>query len=321
MEKEQIISLIQTQLQIGAISKEDLLALAAGTGIGEDGMPSAQPHKNLVNVFYGIGAIIVLTGIVILVAQHWEDIGYIGRLLVTAGIAAATFAAGLILKGQRVLSQALFTLSAALAPLGAYVVLTENGVSFGLTEQLIIGVALAALFGFAWFLSRRSILVLLIAFNLTWAYYAGLLKAVEGMMYMGDLLTWATVLAGAAYILAGFGYKGNAVEGESVREGRSVRSLLYGLGTLATLGAGFSLEGVWDLVYIPLLFAAFYLSVYLKTRAMLVFAGIFLIAHLVYLTSKYFVDSIGWPIALVICGFIIIGIGYATFYVMRRYMK
>lgn len=333
MEKHQVISFIQSQLAAGSITKADLAALASGeefSNVPYASGPVAKPadvvghaQRNLINVFYAIGAIIVLTGIVILVAQHWTDIGFAGRLLVTGGIALVAYGAGMFLRSpaQNVLSQVFFTIAAALAPLGVYVVLSQQNIGFGLMHQIFTAVGLAAVFGAAWFLTRRNVLVIFTTFFLTWAYYATIFKSMEGLMYQPHLLTWATIAVGTAYILVGYGYARSSAEGEASRENRSVRNLLYALGTLAVLGAGFSLDGFWDLVYIPLLFAMFYLSVFLRTRAMLIIAALYLIAHLVYLTSKYFVDSIGWPIALVICGFIIIGIGYASLYVMRKYLK
>lgn len=331
MEKQQILSFIQSQLATGSITQADLQALAPGSFpaapqeavITQPAATVGHEQRNLINVFYAIGAIIVLTGVVILVAQHWTDIGFVGRLLITAGIAATTYLAGLLLRApsQRVLSQVFLTLAAALAPLGAHVILVENGLSFGFTEQMIIAIGFAFLFGIAWLVTHRSITTILTIFYGTWAYYAGLLRFLEGVTYPSNLLTWATLVAGVAYILLGFAYKGVVDDTETSRESQSVKTLLYALGTLGVLGAGFALNGVWDLVYIPLVFGMFYLSVYLKTRAMLVFAALFLIAHLVYLTSKYFVDSVGWPIALVMCGFIIIGIGYMTYYVMNRFIK
>ncbi|MEO6536769.1 MAG: DUF2157 domain-containing protein [Candidatus Paceibacterota bacterium] len=333
MEKLQVMSFIQSQLDAGTITNSDILSIATGS-VAQAAMPVTttstvapqigHSQRNLVNIFYVIGAIIILTGVIILVSQHWKGIGFPGRVLVTAGIAIGSYVAGLMLRSpsSRVLSQVFFTISVALAPLGAYVILTENGMSFGLVEQIIIAVGLTMLFAFAWLITRRNVLTLFVVFNLTWAYYAAVIKVLNnGAAFGSDILSWATIIAGIAYILVGYGYKGISNEISEDRERRSVQTILYGLGTLAVLSAGFSLNGIWDLVYIPVLFAAFYLSVFLRSRAMLIFAAIFLIAHLVYLTSKYFVDVTGWPIALIICGFIVIGIGYGSLYVMKKYIK
>ena len=96
---------------------------------------------------------------------------------------------------------------------------------------------------------------------------------------------------------------------------------IYGFGTLAILGAGIFIGGVFDLILIALIFAVFYGSVYLKSRSMLIFGAIFLMAHIIKLTSKYFVGSVGWPVALIIVGFLVIGVGYMTFYLNKRFMS
>lgn len=344
MEKHQVLSFIESQLAQGSITRADLQSIALNGTAPITGMvtpPSIpveaggtvvmsapasvalEPKKNIVNVFYGIGVIIILTGIVILVAQHWTDIGFAGRLLVSLGIACVGYAVGMMMRKpeQRTISQVFFTLSAVLAPLGAYVLITEQGGSFDLVAQIITAVVTAVLLVIAWVFTRRDILPIFAVLHLSWAYYAGLFKFLENLSLTGDILSWATLALGVSYLCIGAGYKPHALSDATGREGRAVRTTLYALGGLAMLGAGFALDGVWDLAYIGLLFGTFYLSVYLKTRSLLILAGIFLIAHLIYLTSKYFANMIGWPIALVISGFIIIGIGYATFYVMKKYMK
>lgn len=320
MEKQQILSLIDVQLQAGVITKDDLRVLADGAGSAS--VPAqAVPRKNIVNVFYGIGAIVVLTGIVILVAQHWTDIGATGRLLVTLGIAIVSYIVGMSMRAheQRVISQVFFTLTAVLSPLGAYVLLNNAGLAFGLTEQIWTALLVGVLLIVAWLFTKRDVLAVFVALYAAWAYYALILEYVRDIAYGSDVLTWATIVLGASYVLVGSGYA--LVRGGDVAEGRSVRTVLYFLGGLAMLGAGITLDGIWDIVYALLIFATFYLSVFLRTRTLLVLSGIFLIAHLVHVTSKYFADTIGWPIVLVASGFFIIGIGYATFYVMKRFMK
>lgn len=332
MEKIQVLSFVQSQLEAGSITPEDLAALTgvaapavqptATTPPVAEAQPVSRNQSSIINVFYGIGAVVALTGVGILVAQHWADIGFMGRVLVSAGIAAVSYAVALLMRapGQRVLSQVFLTITGALIPLGAYVVLTENGVQFGLMEQVYIAAGGTVLFIVAWFVGKRSMALLLSVFYASWAYYAAILNYLPGVSFRSDIFTWAIIVAGLAYVLIGASSPLAQGDGGAAKEGRSVKTVLYALGTLAVLGAGFTLDGMWDLVYIPLVFGACYLSVYLHSRAMLVFGSLFLIGHLIYLTSKYFVGTIGWPISLVICGFIIIGVGYATYYVMSRFI-
>src|SRR3989344_2251645 len=145
MDKQQIISLIKSELDAGKISKDDLFNLAreenAGTFqtipgtsrvVSSGAPPKADSSKNLIKTFYTIGAIIAIVGVGILLAQNWYEIGFIGRILVTLGISLATYIAGFLLRapGQRIISQIMFVISAALAPLGSYVLLEETIIDF-----------------------------------------------------------------------------------------------------------------------------------------------------------------------------------------------
>ncbi len=335
MDKQQIISFIQNQLAQGKISQQDLATLSgsphntlteqtishpsAATSVAS----SEHTSKNLINVFYIIGAVIVLIGIVILLAQNWNDIGFIGRVGSTLGIALVAYVAALTLSKtvHDVLSQVMFMISAVLAPFGTFILLNEMGINMDATTQIMIAVVLACIYTVAQYVARKNILVIIIVALGTWAYYAFLFKILDNQVFNNDLLMWATMLLGVSYGAIAHGYA--AIKDESVDrkfQRASVAHLLYGAGTLALLGGGISLGGIWDLPYIILLFVTFYASIFLKSRAMLIIAAGFLVGHIVKLTSKYFLDSIGWPLALIICGFAVIGVGYMTYYFNRKYL-
>ncbi len=324
MDRQQTIELVVRQLNAGIISKDDLLSVAGSSAplaapASTEGQSNVRP-RNLTHVFYSIGGIIALVGVGVLVAQNWEEIGFGGRLLVTLGIALATYLMALVLRKDEhsALSQVLFIIAAALAPLGVYVLLDQAGKDFSLGAQIGTALMLGLVFAVAFVASRRPVLVLITIAFATWAYYTIILKVLSESVYYfsGDVLKWATMLLGFSYLCIGYGYRTSI--GGYVNQ---VTKHLYGLGTLAMLGAGIAIGGVFDVIYIALLFAAFYGSVYLKSGEMLGLGAFFLVAHIINLTAEYFVDSIGWPVALIGIGFLVIGVGYGTVYVNRRFVK
>jgi hypothetical protein len=336
MDKQQIVSFIEGQLATGKISREDLLILV-NNGVAPisnavpvfNSNPIDTPHKeessrNLINTFYGIGAIIVLGGVAILVGQNWIEIGFLGRILVTLGIFLVTYICGFLLNkpSQRVISQVMFTISCALAPLGVYVLLSEVNINFVWPFTFYTALLSCALFGYALWSSKKNILVLITIGFASWAYYSLVLK-VFSFDYNSDLLKWAVMLLGFAYILIAHGYQSvsTATDASDEKEKKAIRNALFGLGTLGVLGAGIFIGGIFDLIFIALIFGAFYGSVYLKSRSMLTLGALFLMSHIVKLTSKYFVDSIGWPVALIMVGFLIIGVGYMTYNLNKKYIS
>lgn len=326
MDKEQVVTFIQSQIAAGKISKSDLLALAGSTGsqspvnIGGNSMVGESP-KNLTHIFYYIGAIIAVIGVVILIAQNWNDIGLMGRLAVTVGISFATYVAGYLFKTQRALSQVMFTIAAAVAPVGAYVLADSLNADFDLNAQIVAALVLFVIFGAAWFVTKRNILVLLTIGFATWAYYACIIKVFEVSYLDFDLMKWATIILGVAYLFIAYGYQNAMVAEAEDKEKNAVQKLLYALGTLGILSAGIAVGGIFDLVFIALVFGAFYLSVFVKNRLVLILGALFLMGHIIKITSKYFADSVGWPVALIAIGFLVIGVGYGTFYLNKKFIS
>ncbi len=328
MDKQQIISFIETQLRENKISKEDLVTLAQGNISLAQTVPVStkeESSKNLINTFYAIGAIIAVVGVSILVGQNWDEIGFAGRIIVTLGISFITYVFGYILRKpeQRIISEVMFTIAAALAPLGSYVLLKQAGVDFNWATQFSIALSLGVLFAIPLFITKRNILLLLTVAFLSWAYYSIIANSFDFGYYSGNLFQWSTILLGAAYLFIGYGFRSLWAPQDisDTKEKKAVQNILTSLGTLGILGAGITIGGAFDLFFIVLIFAAFYGSVYLKSRSMLTYGAIFLIAHIVKLTYKYFVNSLGWPVALIGIGFLVIGIGYGTFYLNRKFIS
>lgn len=330
MDKQQIIAFIEGQIATGKITKTDLLTLAGGevsAPVSRESVMTPAPQeagsKKLITIFYVIGAIIALVGVIILVAQNWNEIGFAGRLLVTLGISVVTYISAMLLNKphQNTISSVFFTIAAALAPIGAMVMIAEASGRFTFMNQFVTAIILFIIFGAALFISKRAILMLITVAFASWAYYALLLE-VFSFNYDMDYMKWATMLLGASYLLIGYWYKKlTSDSSETSNQRYAVAGILSGLGTLGILTAGITVGGFFDLIYIALIFAAFYGGVYLKSRSMLLFGAIFLVAHIIKITSKYFAQSIGWPIALILVGFLVIGVGYLTFYLNKRFIS
>ncbi len=75
------------------------------------------------------------------------------------------------------------------------------------------------------------------------------------------------------------------------------------------------------MVFPGLVFAVIYASVYLRSKALLTFGSSFLASILSMITNEYSQDSLGWPLALVISGMMLMGVGYLTFRLKRRYLN
>ena len=124
------------------------------------------------------------------------------------------------------------------------------------------------------------------------------------------------MVIGASYLLFAYAF----------RDGwnKKLVAVLYFFGITGFLGAAFSqvYDSVfWQMLYFIIVIGGFFLAVYVKNRSILVMSTIFLIAHVSFITSEYFADSLGWPISLIILGFIFIGLGYGSVTLNKRYIS
>ncbi len=316
MDKTQLLALVQQKINEGVLTQEDMSALVYSSET------KPQVHtKNITNIFYIIGAIIAVIGVVILLAQNWTDIGFVGRVLSTLGISIVSFVIGYVMTGSvnRVLSQVFFTIAGILAPLGVLVFCREFDFVFSTLVQTCTALGLFALFYMAFYYTRRNILILWNMLWITWAYFSFLSYM---FMLSGDLLKVATMVLGITYLCITYHLQSNvrATDNVEEKEKRRIETMLYTAGVMLILIPALFFDGLFDLVTLLLIFGAFYLSIFVKSRFTLIVSGILLVAYILKITSKYFVDSIGWPVALIGIGFLVIAIGYGTLYVSRTYI-
>ena len=64
-----------------------------------------------------------------------------------------------------------------------------------------------------------------------------------------------------------------------------------------------------------------YLSVVLHSRTLLFVATLAILAYTGWFTGQHFADSVGWPIALMVFGLVMIGLSALAFRVDRDYLR
>ena len=72
-----------------------------------------------------------------------------------------------------------------------------------------------------------------------------------------------------------------------------------------------------ELLFLAVTAAILYACVVLQSRAMLLTTVLAMLSFIGYFSAKHFVDSLGWPITLVITGVIFLGVGMIAMRVKR----
>jgi uncharacterized membrane protein len=233
MNTQQLLGELAAELKAGRISKSEVLALVAEPS-------EANNSARIIHIMYAIGAIIILLGVVILISTNWEYLGLSARLLVTMGISVAAYVAAMVMRAphQKTLSDVFFTISAVLAPIGAFVLIDGAHIDISWRAHAVAAGIIAVLYAVALVLSKRNILLLYTLAFVSWAYYALVWGISDGALSIGnDVFKIATIILGATYILLGQWYRNGSLKNEESQHKASViLNCILGVGTIGVLG-------------------------------------------------------------------------------------
>jgi hypothetical protein len=323
MDKQTVLQAIKELSQSGQISQAEVLAaLHANESVADE----SRKHLGLATILYYIGGAIVFLGICVLVFQNWDDFNAGTKILATLGAGVAAYIVGAIMQRYeqfKGVGLAFFLISALVNPIGLYVTLDKMGLDVNQTSVgLLIFLIVFAVYLASFYFLRKIIFTLFSVIFGTIVFFF----AVQWLV--GENLTSANITkvveyrflaTGLAYMFLGYYFKTTS---QKVLSG-----VLYGFGSLIFLGAAMALGGwspdqntFWELIYPLLVFGIIFLSIPLKSKAFLTFGSLALIGYILKLTGEYFTSGLGWPLALVLAGLAVMGVGYYAVRLNKKYL-
>jgi hypothetical protein len=104
---------------------------------------------------------------------------------------------------------------------------------------------------------------------------------------------------------------------------RDITPFWYFLGGAASLWAVFELleNTPVHVLYLGLTAFMIYVSTVAKSRTLLFVSTLAMVGYLGYFTAEYFVDSTGWPVALIFMGLVLIGLSNMALRINRKYIS
>lgn len=323
---------VREGMQRGVITDADLRGAASSENLGAaagSASPAAANRNSLVSrVLYALGGIIALIGIIVLISDNWRELGTAGRLLVTIGFSLVTYIAAIVLnkkKIQNAMAQVFMLLSAVVSPIAAYTLLDSLGAMnpFSVTNQVGIAVIIFVIYAVALFVTRFNILHIISGMAFSWAYYSTIAWMVKGSGFgaeiLRDIAVYTSMILGFGFLAYSSWLKQMLKQNFSI-ELRKVSSMYNAAAFIFVLFPALFLVGIWDLLYAFLVLGGIIVSINLRTTAGLILSAFALGCYIIHMSSKYFADSIGWAVTLVVIGFLVIGLGYLTYYLNRKYI-
>jgi len=329
MTKEELFRELYAKIYSGEIKYQEVVSLFGPavvenqtTALKENVANKLKSNFSLTKVLYGIGAVIILIGLFVLFAQIWDDIGAFGRVSVTLGVGLITALVGTYfykVVPESNLGSVFHTIGGILIPVGSLVLLYEFKSGIDPYNPLIFTFAiLTAFYALLTYIHKNPILTFFTIANSTALIYLLMFKFVDTSMacvgsVCSDLIAYLTMILGVSYLLLAYAFNKGWNE--------KLTGVLYFLGTAGLLGAGFYLvweTDIWKVLFFVLVLGCMASSIYLKSRSVLVVSTIFLIIHISYISGKYFADSVGWPLTLIVLGFVFVFLGYVSINISKK---
>lgn len=263
-----------------------------------------KDRSTLTRVFSFLGGIFILFGLVTYTAIAWPSLNAFSRILITLGVGFICFilaVVGAVQNRQAVNVTALVILSALLQSTGLFVAALEilpGGGNPSLLGMSVFGI-LALQYGVIFFKLKRS------SFLFFTIYFA-----VATFVCIADLIhiqhNLIEFICGTSLIALSYGIHRTAYN--------SICGFGYFIGSIVLLWMSFDLirGSSLEVAYLGIACFMIYLSTIVHSRSMLAISTIAMFAYLSYFTHEHFLNSMGWPLFLILMGFIFFGLSTLT---------
>lgn len=248
-----------------------------------------------------LGATFIFGGLALFISMKWDDLNSLARVIITYGPGLIAFILGIITLNEERFTRAstpLFLKSAILQPIGMFVYLHEyaDGNDTQLAALIVFGIVAVQFLATFLFYKRTSLLFFGYLF---WNSALGILMDRAGVP--GDILG---ITLGLSILITAWSIDRTLH--------RAIAPFWYFLGSVGLLWSIFDMvEGtLLDMSFLAIATGMMFLSVRMQSRTLLIVSTGALLGYLGYFTNEYFKDVIGWPIALMLMGGMLIGISY-----------
>lgn len=139
--------------------------------------------------------------------------------------------------------------------------------------------------------------------------YAGLFDRIA----IASSVDWACLIIGVCVLCTAYGF-------QKAQWYARLAGFGYFIGSVIAYGALFDMvrDTSFELAYLGVTASMLYASVVLQSRALLFTTVIAMLGFIGYFTARYFADSLGWPITLVLMGVAFLGVGTIAINAKRR---
>lgn len=259
-----------------------------------------------------IGGMLIFAGIGVYTTMFWGTLSSVFRIVLTFGSGFSCFCIALGLsrnsKYQKV-TQALFLISAFLQPLGLFVFLHEvYGVSSNIHIATLFVFGIMFIQQLATFWEKRLNLILFMVLFFGLGFVATLF---DYLVFYRNLVMMGL---GTSLFLINYSFKNTPY--------RPVIGFWYFIANVLFLSGAFNwlYNTPYEIVFVWFCGLSIYMSIITKSKTILFTSTIALLGYIGRYTMLHFVNSVGWPISLIIVGAALIFLSGFALKIKQKYM-
>ncbi|HHQ13558.1 MAG TPA: DUF2157 domain-containing protein [Chromatiales bacterium] len=300
--------------QIVAIARSHgLTASEVSAALDVDRTGAGQPKAaSLVGRILGyLGGIFIFAGLGVFIALNWDAMNAVARIIVTLGSGLAAFVIALVAAGDQRFTQArtpLYLIAALLQPTGILIAIDEFSSGGDWHYAVLLTTGLMLLQQGVVFWKKKDSTLLFTTLIFVSGFYGVLLD-----LYSVDEKLIA--MTGGISLLA-------LCMGLDQTRYRGLTPFWYFVGSVSFF-TGLFMQVQHTSIELSFMLAAtggVLLSVYVRSRMLLFVSTLAMLGYISYFTGQHFLDSMGWPLMLIVLGLVLIGFSAVAIRINRRYI-
>jgi len=268
--------------------------------------PSKLKDKtNLAQIFLSyMSGIFIFAGICIYISIIWNNLNLVAKIIITLGPGIVAYIISIFSVNNftyKHIAAPLLLISAFLEPLGISVIIYNYFPN--LTLSVVPPIIISAIMLIQYLLTFSKYKTHTALF-LTLFFGSGLFIALSNYINISDNIAGLTL--GASLLLISYSLTDTIY--------KNISPLWYFIASILLFSAYFDIvhSTIFELSFLFIVIFMIYISINIQNRTLLFTSACALIGFLGYYSAKYFANSLGWPITLIIIGII--------FFIISGYM-
>ena len=300
---------------------DQILAIARSHGLTSDdikagfGQIAEESEKRstalLGRILGSLGGTFLFAGLAVFIVLNWGMMNGAARIIITLGAGLSAFALALVASNEEHFQKVqipLYLIAVVLQPTGILVAI-DNFSSGGnwLYAALITAGIMVLQQGTVFWQKRLTALLFTTMLFALWFF------GVTLHLLQVELDIIALVLGGSTVMFC-IGLERTAH--------RVIIPFWYLAGSVYFFGGLFALlvNTFIELLFVVVACGGVFLSMHVRSPMLLFVSTATILGYVSHFTNKYFLDSLGWPLVLVLLGFVLIGLSALAIRINRRYI-